>query len=298
MAKSRAKVRVSALADRQWGRVKWSQFEGLGVAPGSVARWVESGYLHPKLPGVYAVGHGAPSEIGDLVDALFYAGPGAALSHATAAWWLGLIDRKPPQIHVSTPRKCQSQPGVVVHDRRAFDRTWHKRLPLTALPQIFLDLAATQPDHVTRRALASADYRNWLDIPSIEAAMGRGRAGSAKLHTLLRCHQPTLAHARSGLEVQFFELCERDGLPLPLLGEWVAGWLVDALFVEQRAAVELDGPGNHRSPAQMRRDRRKDLDLRAAGLTTVRYSDEQIDHHWPAVRADLLSVLNPPAPSA
>jgi hypothetical protein len=73
MAKSRAKVRVSALADRQWGRVKWSQFEGLGVAPGSVARWVESGYLHPKLPGVYAVGHGAPSEIGDLVDALFYA---------------------------------------------------------------------------------------------------------------------------------------------------------------------------------------------------------------------------------
>jgi hypothetical protein len=277
--------------------VKWTQLRAI-TDEHTIHRWIKQGYLHPRLPTVYAVGHTAPSEPADLAEALLYAGPGAALSHATAAHWLGLIDRRPRKIHVSTPRRCQSQPGITVHERRTFDRIWHERLPLTALPQLFIDLASTERDRVLRRALANADYRRWLELPAIEAALGKGRTGSVRLRSALRRHQPQLAHARSNLEVRFFELCERDGLPLPLLGEWVAGWLVDALFVEQRVAVELDGPDNHRSAAHTRRDRRKDLDLRTAGLTPLRYSDEQVDHHWPVVRADLRRALNPPEPSA
>jgi very-short-patch-repair endonuclease len=51
---------------------------------------------------------------------------------------------------------------------------------------------------------------------------------------------------------------------------------VDILWRQERIAVELDGPRNHRSPAQVRRDRRKEFDLRAVGLLVLRYSDEQV----------------------
>ena len=45
----------------------------------------------------------------------------------------------------------------------------------------------------------------------------------------------------------------------------------------QRIAVELDGYGNHHTRAQLKRDRRKELALRNAGLTPVRYAEEQLE---------------------
>lgn len=286
MRRFAAKVRLAQIAERQWGRVSWAQIAALGVDRRVVADWKASGYLHRVLPRVYAVGHRAASYEADLAAALLYAGPGAALSHATAAHWLGLLDKPPRKIHVSTPRRCRPQRGLVVHARRDQDRIWHHRLPLTPLPQLFLDLAATESRRRLRMALANADYRNLLDVEAIDAALGRGRAGSAKLRAALAEHQPRLARTKSGLEVAFIELCESAGIPLPEVNQRIAGWEVDALFREQRIAVELDGVGNHRTPAQITRDRRKELALRKAGLQTVRYSGEQLDE-----RVEVLAEL-------
>src|SRR5215475_13686827 len=65
------------------------------------------------------------------------------LSHMTAAWWRELINYPPPLIHVRTPRKCRSVPGVKVHQLSATERTWHTELPVTSIPQTMLDLAAS-----------------------------------------------------------------------------------------------------------------------------------------------------------
>jgi predicted transcriptional regulator of viral defense system len=277
MRRQNAKVRLGQVAGRQWGRVTWAQINALGVDDKVVADWKRQGYLHRVLPRVYGVGHSARSYEADLASALLYAGPGAALSHATAAHWLGLLDQPPRAIHVSTPRRCRSQPGIVVHRERAASRIWHRRLPLTPLPQLLLDLAATEPRRRLRQALANADYRNLLDARAVRAALGRGRPGSAKLRQALTEHLPRLARTKSDLEIAFLELCESAGIPLPETNERVAGWEVDALFRSHRIAVELDGYGNHRSPAQIKRDRRKEMDLRGAGLQPVRYSDEQLE---------------------
>ena len=40
-------------------------------------------------------GTARPSVEADLTAAVLYAGPGAMLSHSTALWWRGLIDRQP-----------------------------------------------------------------------------------------------------------------------------------------------------------------------------------------------------------
>jgi very-short-patch-repair endonuclease len=240
---------------------------------------------------VYGVGHQAPSYEADLASALLYAGPGAALSHATAAHWLGLLDEQPRKIHVTTPRRCRSQPGIVVHAERRPDRFWHRRLPLAPLPQILLDLAATESRRKLRMALANADYKNLLDVGAVEQALGRGKPGTTRLRQALTEHQPRLARTKSDLEVAFLELCESAGIPLPETNERIAGWEVDALFRSHRIAVELDGHGNHRSPAQIRRDRRKELALRTAGLQPVRYSDEQVKNQPNEVIADVLRLL-------
>src|ERR1700740_2810773 len=95
---------VARLANRQNGRVRWAQLLALGIDRAVVSRWVRQGYLHPRLPGVLAVGHVSTSTEAMLAEALLYAGPGAMLSHATAAHWLGVLDPAPNEIHVSTPR--------------------------------------------------------------------------------------------------------------------------------------------------------------------------------------------------
>jgi predicted transcriptional regulator of viral defense system len=286
-----SKVLLGQIASRQWGRVTWAQIKGLGIPRTTVTAWLRQGYLHRRLPGVYAVGHSSSSHEADIAAALLYAGPGAMLSHATAAWWLGLLDEPPRVIHVSTPRQCRSQPGIKVHQRRHCDRVRHNRLPTTTLPQTLLDLAATAPLRTVRRALAKADYAGSLDVQAVEAEIGPGRPGSVRLRRALTDHQPRLARTKSQNEVLFLEICEAAGLPMPETNVYIAGWEVDALWRDQRVAVEIDGYGNHRSPAQVRRDRRKEFTLRQHGLTPVRYSDEQLIEHRTDVVHELRRLL-------
>src|SRR5579863_4788579 len=111
----RDKERVAGVAGRQGGRISLGQLRWLGVATSTAQAWEAAGYLQRVLPAIYAVGHAAPSREADLWSAVLYAGPGAMLSHSTAARWLGLIDYSPRVIQVSTPRKVSSLPGVRVY---------------------------------------------------------------------------------------------------------------------------------------------------------------------------------------
>ncbi len=292
MAYQSGKDPVRQLAGRQFGRIAWRQLREIGVAKTMISDWVKQAYLHPTLPGVYAVGHSAPSVEADLAAAVLYAGPGAMLSHATAAWWYGLIERPTPGIHVSTPRKCQSRGKVTVHQRRACERTKHRGLPVTAVPQTLLDYAAHASLNQVRVALANAEYHRVLNLAEIEALLGHGRPGSAALRAALKRHQPRLAYARSRPERAFLDLCASNGIPAPKVNVRVAGWTVDFFWRRERLVVEIDGHGNHHTPAQRDRDHRKDLALRAAGQVVNRYSQEQVEQAGAAVAADLLATLN------
>jgi predicted transcriptional regulator of viral defense system/very-short-patch-repair endonuclease len=287
MAKSGSKAQIASQAGRQWGRVTWPQLKALGISDSTIADWLKQGYLHRRLPRVYAVGHPGTSTESDLAEALFYAGPGAMLSHATAAWWLGLLDYQPRKIHVSTPRRCRPLPGVVVHRRRALDRIWHRGLPTTTFPQTFLDVAVTETFRTVRRALAKADFADDLDVRAVEAVIRPGRPGGATLRKALAEHQPALAVTKSHLEILFLEICEQARFQLPEVNQHLAGVEIDAMWREQRIAVELDGHGNHHTRAQLRSDRRKELAVRTAGFTPVRYSGDQLEHSAKEVIADL-----------
>jgi hypothetical protein len=154
-----------------------------------------------------------------------------------------------------------------------------------------LDYAAEAELPAVRRVLAEADYTRLLDLQAVEAILGQGRPGTAKLRTALERHQPRLARTRSPLEEAFIPLLERAGIPLPEINARLEGWTVDALWRRERLVVELDGYDNHRTPAQIERDRRKELQLRAAGFLVIRYSGYQADHEPQLVAADLQAAL-------
>jgi hypothetical protein len=294
-----AKVRVAGLAERQSGRVSAAQLVALGVDKQAVSRWAAAGYLHVVLPRVYAVGHRAPSLEADLTAAVLYAGPGAMLSHATALWWRGLLDRRPWPIEVSTPRRCRSLSGVDVHGRRDCRREWHKRLPMTTIEQALLDFAARASLERVRYVLANADYAKLLDIPALQVIAGSGRAGSTKLRDAMKRHEPRLARTRSPLERLFLPLCEKYGVPLPDdVNVPVAGVLVDAVWWQPRLVVELDGRDNHSSWAQIQRDRSNELCLRGAGFDVLRYGTVQLEDEAELVARDVLAGLSRTAKSA
>jgi very-short-patch-repair endonuclease len=182
---------------------------------------------------------------------------------------------------------------VKVHDRRARKRVMHKGLAVTSVPEILLDLAATAPLRTLRWALAGAEYHKLLDLQEMNAVLKPGCRGARKLRKALQQHQPALARTKSRLERMLIEICEQDGLPLPEVNVHINGWEVDALWREHNLAVELDGYGNHHTPAQLRRDRRKEMALRQVGLTTHRYSEDQLKYERPHVAAELRHATTP-----
>ncbi len=286
------KVRVARVAGQQFGRVGRRQLDGCGVSNATIGRWLRAGYLHSRLPGVYAVGHVAPSVQADLSEALLYAGAGAMLSHATALWWLGILTPQPKIIDVSIPGRRTSRRNIRIHERRDTARTFHNGLPTTTPAQALLDYAATARLNDLRYALAEAEYRELLDLGEIEAIAGRGRRGSAKLRKAAARHQPQLARARSKDERQLVYLCESGGIPVPQLNAKVGRMTVDAVWSEQRVIVEIDRHRGHRTKAQVERDRRRELHARRHGFMMIRYYGEQLFDECELVQADIRGALN------
>ncbi|MEK6327412.1 MAG: type IV toxin-antitoxin system AbiEi family antitoxin domain-containing protein [Actinomycetota bacterium] len=287
----KASVRVGRCAGRQRGVISWGQLVRCGLGKATIGRWVAAGRLHRVHPGVYAVGHRALSTEGGLMAALLYAGPGAALSHMTAAWWWGLLRDLPAQLHLSVAGRRRSLPRVRVHNSRSADRVFHRGLPVATVPRTLLDIAPHVPFATLRRTLAEAEYQRVLDLDAVAATLGRGHRGSAALRRALTQHSPRLAQTLSVLEERFLALCEHSGIPLPEVNPKVAGLMVDALWRRQRVIVELDGHVAHAGAPAIERDRGRDLKLRAAGFVVLRYTWQQVTREPQAVVADLRAAL-------
>jgi hypothetical protein len=285
--------RFAALVRRQHGRITWAQLKALGAADATISQWRTQGRLIRVLPRVYAVGPDVATFEARLWGAVLYAGPDAALSHRSAAHWRELIKHRPDVIEISTPRlKVHSIPGAVrVYSGREVVRASYKGIPVTTVPQSLVDLGRVEPELVPR-ALSTLDFRRQLDVRELLAACGSGRLGSAALQAALKTHQPALAYTNGELEERFLGWCEQWEVPLPRFNARLHGLVVDAYWPARALVVELDGYANHSSPAQLRRDRERELTLRGHGLRVVRY-DWELLHREPAmVHADLMSQLN------
>jgi very-short-patch-repair endonuclease len=114
---------------------------------------------------------------------------------------------------------------------------------------------------------------------------------ATSLRRALDNHLPELGFTRSEFERRMLELCESARLPIPEVNVPLCGMTVDALWREQRVVVEVDGEGNHGTPAQIARDHERDLRLRVLGFTVLRYAWGQLKRRPDLVAADLRRAL-------
>lgn len=283
---------LTAIANRQFGVLSRVQLESRGVSDSAISRWVTARRLHRIHPGVYALGYSALSLRGRLWAALLYAGPDAAFSHTTAAWLWSLVDAEPKRIHITVPGRRRPLPEVRIHHSRQVEAVECCGLPVTIVARTLVDVATQLTHRQLRRALAEADYRGLLDLHEFADVLDHRRAGSRAMRAALRSHIPQLATTLSVLEERFLELCENAGLRIPEVNAKVGRIRVDALWRQHGLVVELDGAAAHGGWAAIRRDRQREMVLRAQGFQVVRYTWDQITSRPSDVAADLRALLS------
>lgn len=267
--------RLGALATRQSGVVSRAQLRVLGLGPGAIDDRVAVGRLHVVHRGVYAVGHRSLSRRGQLLAAVLAGGPGALLSHHSAAEVWEIRDPRPGRVHVASfGRGRRGQHGIHLHRPRNLqphDRAIRDGIPLTALPRTLLDLAIENDRRTVRRAIGRAERQGRLDLGAVLELLDRtrGHPGRRVLRQVLTDLAPA-APTRSELEERFLELVRGASLPAPAVNAWVAGMEVDAVWPRARLAVELDGYAHHGGREAFESDRARGLALAASDYEVVR----------------------------
>jgi hypothetical protein len=258
---------------------------------------VRAGRLHRIHRGVYAVGHKRLSREGRLMAAALACGPGAVLSHATAASVWNLRPTSAAKIDVTLPSaKGRTGPSNVRLRRRpgliATDVTRHNALPVTTPARTLLDLAATIRAPALDRALEQAEKLELLDMTPIVELLERerGRPGAPALARAIRQYAPE--PTRSDLEADFLALCDAHGLPRPTMNTWIEGYEVDAHWPGTFLVAEIDSRKHHHTTAAFERDRRRDAWLAGAGYTVLRFTWRRIVTEPQGVAVDVRRALS------
>jgi hypothetical protein len=270
---------LDRLAQIQHGVLSAPQARRGGLSKGSVRSYLQSGKWQQVHFGVYATFTGQLSRDAVLWAALLRAGPGALLSHYTAAELQRLTDRPSTAIHVTIPGSRRVLPvrGIVMHLSQRAAIAGHPTAlpPRTKVEETVLDL--------TQSASNAEDACGW-----IARGLGRGLTSQARLRNALSQRQrvrfradlieilsPGWAGIHSALEYRYVKWVEvPHGLPRGTrqAPAAAAGGRVyrDVLYDGYALIVELDGRAAH--PGDTRwNDIRRDNAAVVDGIMTLRF---------------------------
>ncbi|HEY5943777.1 MAG TPA: DUF559 domain-containing protein [Solirubrobacterales bacterium] len=218
--------------------------------------------------------------------AILACGPGAALSHRSAAalWRFG--EEHQHYIDVSVRRTSEARlRGVRCHRRPSLpspDITTRLNIPVTQPVRTFLDLTTVAGPKTVERAINEADKRDVIDADALRRALDdySGQPGIRPLRRILDEH--TFRLSDDELERLFRPIADAAGLPIPLTKHMVDDFEVAFFWPDLGLVVETDGWRYHRTPSAQTRDALRFQVHTAAGLTPLRFSHYQVKcepHH-------------------
>ncbi|MEX2449023.1 MAG: type IV toxin-antitoxin system AbiEi family antitoxin domain-containing protein [Solirubrobacterales bacterium] len=278
---STAGQELAALANRQHGVVSIRQLRRLGYSPKAVRQSVAVGRLHRLHNGVYAVGHTNLSLQGRCLAGVLASGPGSLLSHYSAGWLLGLVSTRPIPIHVTAPVRRKPRGSVRIHHSRTLidaDRALEQGIPVTSVARTALDLAAAVRYGTLRRLIRRSEELKVFDLADFRSviARNRGHRGAFRLEQAIAVYEPP-RFTRSELEREFLRLIEQVGLPPASTAFVVAGYELDIYWPELRFGVEIDVYATHGGHESFEQDRRRDEDLKLAGVELTRVTGRRLE---------------------
>ena len=271
---------VRRLAAEQGGVITRKQAVQAGLSADKINWLLKRGDWRQVHRGVYVTFTGPASRNAQLWAAVLYAGPGAYLSHETAAEINGLSDDESPAITVTIPasRRISAPPGVVIRHSSRKAMTWRPpgMPPYTVAEETVIDLtqAAAAADDVV--ALVTRGYGRRLLAEHTLLHLAQGRKKLRWRRELDEIIPVASGGAHSPLEYRHDRDVQRaHGLPEPVkqgrFRKPDGGWgYRDRCYPEYgRLVIELDGRRFH--PDEQRgRDTERDNQAAVAGAT-LRY---------------------------
>jgi hypothetical protein len=272
---------LRALARAQAGLVTRQQALDAGMSVGAITARIRFEKWQRVHPGVYATFTGPMSRGTQLWAAVLVAGPGARLSHQSAAEMLLLTDRRSASIHVVIPgnRRVIPPKGVTIHISTRPSGGWRFARgipPHTLAEETVIDLVHAADDLndviacVTGAFARNLTNADWLRREAAARAKLRWRAD---LNEII----PAAAGgAHSVIEYRYDRDVERaHGLPPAAKQarftkpDGSKGYR-DRYYEEYGLIIELDGKQYH--PEEHKgRDQDRDNDATATVGSTLRY---------------------------
>jgi len=261
---------------------------------------VGSGRWRQIHPGVYATSGGQLTPRMRLWAAVLSAGPGAMLSHETAAELHQLTDERAKLIHVTIPvtRHITAVTGVCLHRsaRAVQAMQGGSQPPRTRIEETVLDLA--------HAAKTFDDVCGW-----VTRAIARDLTDETRLHEAMEMRQrlrwrkdlsELIEAAATGdhsvLEFRYHRDVERaHGLPeptrqVPFVTPGGRRGRRDRVYEPYGVVIELDGRLAHPGENQWK-DKTRDNAAVAAGKRPLRYGWAQVKWEPCATAAEVASVL-------
>lgn len=286
----------------QSGVISRQQAIGAGFTEKAIDWRLRSGAWRRLHRSAYAAFTGDPSREGRLWAAVLRAGPGAVLSHETAAEIHHLTNQPSTRIHITVPferRPGQRRriPEVIIHRSRHLRPEWQPpwRLPRTSVEDTVLDLVAqartfddaygwisravgrrlTSPQSLSKALAARSRirWRAWIAAALQDAADG--------VHSPLERNYVYGVERAHGLPTAQRQVKRRHGSRTRYL---------DNLYEGYGLCVELDGLVAH--PAEGRwRDTHRDNANLVQGTETLRYGWPDVTENRCQTAAQIAAIL-------
>lgn len=279
------------MARAQHGLVTREKLLAADISPSTVKRWLGKGLLHGVHPGIYRLGHRAPSLEATYLAAVLAAGEEAAICRFAASHLYETLPRRRPAAEVTGPVDLRLR-GVITCRLAPLadgDVLVHRGIPVTSPARTLVDLAGSASLDVLAEISHDLSVRHGLAASDVFAAMARrGRVnGAAKLRAVYHGDSVVLL---SRLEKGFKALLAGAGLPLPQTNRQEGSFYVDCRWPASGLTVELLGYRFHASRHAWVRDQRRAREAYARGDEFRAYTFDDV-HDTPGVVLTELSPL-------
>ena len=284
--------KLARIATAAHGLVTHAQLLDAEVTRAQIRSRRQNGLLITEYPGVYRVGHRAPSDESRYLAAVLACGDGALLSGLAAAYLLGLVKGPAPEPEVIA-RTNREVEGVKTRRSRIMGpeiAVTCRGVPVTSPARTLVDIAGVLSEKALARACHEAGVRYGTTPNDVEIQLSRHpkAKGAGKLRRVLRGDARVTV---SKLESRFLKRLRAADLPLPRTNRDAGGRRVDCRWEEQRLTVELDSYRYHSSRYAWEQDRRREREAYARGDGFRRYTYGDVFESPELMLAELRKLL-------
>jgi hypothetical protein len=179
---------IGRQADGAFGVVRRGPLLRAGITSKQIEHRLRIGVLLQEYPGIYRVGHRAPSVEASYLAAVWACGEQALLSGRAAAYHLGFLRGKPPPPEVTAPtwRRVKGLKTKQCRGLQRRDGTIYRGIPVTTVAVTIVDLAAELSEEELARLCHEAGVKH-KTTPAQRRPRSRGAATSRALRNSEPC---------------------------------------------------------------------------------------------------------------